>query len=357
MISSKKRKIFINGRFLSQEITGVQRYSHEVIKAIDRLIDENNNTISDLDFEILVPPNSINEKLKLDFVKVRQVGFLSGHIWEQFVLPFYARNNILFCPGNLSPVLSHIFWRKTVFTLHSLAYKYFSSAYSLAFKIFYNIVIPITLKKTKKILTVSNSEKDAIVKIYPFASEKIEVIPNGGISNDISPQEIKTSSEDYSDYKSYILFVGSLTKSKNPQLLIRALEELDSKELKIVFAGADNGTFSKLYLNIPAKIRNRIIFLGNVNKTAKLISLYKNAEFLVMPTLYESSGLPPIEAMACGCPVLVSDIPSLVERCGDAAVYFKRNNVQDLILKMNYLFNDEANKKIFVEKGKELSKK
>jgi glycosyltransferase involved in cell wall biosynthesis len=273
------------------------------------------------------------------------------------VLPFYARNNILFCPGNLSPVLSHIFWRKTVFTLHSLAYKYFSSSYSLAFKVFYNIVIPITVRLAKKIITVSNSEKEAISKIYPFASEKIEAIQNGGISGDISPQEIKSSSEDHSDYKPYILFVGSLTKSNNPQLLIRALEELDSNEIKIVFAGTDNSAFSKMNLHIPDKVKNRLFFLGNVNETIKIISLYQNAEFLVVPTLYEASSLPPIEAMACGCSVIASDIPSLVERCQDAAIYFKPNDVGDLALKMNFLVNDEENKKILVGIGKELSKK
>src|SRR5215831_14268938 len=118
-------KITINGRFLTQPITGVQRYGIEIIKALDILFQKRVLDPQDWEIEVLVPRKCTRLELNLQHIEIKAVGNFSGYFWEQFQLPFFSRKSVLFCMGNLAPLISLLSKRITVITVHDLSYKYF----------------------------------------------------------------------------------------------------------------------------------------------------------------------------------------------------------------------------------------
>jgi glycosyltransferase involved in cell wall biosynthesis len=120
----------------------------------------------------------------------------------------------------------------------------------------------------------------------------------------------------------YLLFVGSLTEGKNLQGAVDALSLLRSRyDVRLVVVGGVGRGLASGSIRIPESCSDRVEFLGQAEDVGRLVDLYRRAICLVFPSRYESSGLPPTEAMACGCPVVATDLPALRERCGDAALY------------------------------------
>jgi hypothetical protein len=128
-------RIYINGRFLQQPVTGVQRYAREFLKAWDALLETGEIDRRSVECHVLAPHGPI-AALKLQHMTLRQVGHLSGHFWEQLELPFQAKGGVLFSPGNVHPLLSP-FLGPGVVTIHDLAYRLSPKAYSAAFRLTY----------------------------------------------------------------------------------------------------------------------------------------------------------------------------------------------------------------------------
>lgn len=344
-------RIYINARFMSQPITGVQRYARELVRALDGLLERGEIDRATYSFEMLAPGNAAND-LELTYIPMRKVGFLSGHAWEQLELPLYTKGGVLFNPGNTAPLISLTLGQKTVTTVHSLAYLYFPQAYSTAFKRCYNVIIPQILRRGTAIITVSHSERDLIVKRYSFADDRLHVIHNGGGSAGFTSEISLAARENIDLSKSYILFVGSLSKGKNLQGVIDALSLLQTGcETYLRVVGAEGKSFRAAELNIPDGIKTQVEFLGQIDHPRKLVYLYQSALCLVFASFYESSGLPPIEAMSCGCPVIASDIPALRERCGDAALYCNPNDPADIAAKVQLIISDASLRESLRQKG------
>jgi len=350
-VLNKKEKFYINGRFLTQSISGVQRYAYEFIKTLDELICQNSSFMINYQFEILAP-KKLNPIYKLDFkhITLHRIGSFTGHIWEQFELPFYCRNGLLFCPGNTAPVVHLISTHRTIVTVHDLSFRYFPEAYSLPFKMVYKILTPVIFKFADLIITVSNSELSSIVKIYPESKEKIYAVHNGGL-----PERIKKNIEIIPAYKApkpYLLYVGALNPRKNPQGVISAFNIIQKYHaIDLIFVGASGKSFSQLNYEHSQKDKGDIIFLGQVDDINDLIRYYKGAICLIFPSFYESSGLPPIEAMVCSCPVIAADIPSLRERCNKAALYCNPENHEDIAQKIEEILTDTTLQTQFIQEG------
>ena len=305
--------IVINGRFLTQNITGVQRYARELMQAIDELLEGKSHVkvtvmsprLSD------APPTWRN-------ILLRQVGCLRGHAWEQLELPWFSRGRTLLCPGNTAPVLSLLGTQPVIVTVHDLSYKYFPDAYSPAFRLWYNFIIPLSLNRARAVITVSQSERQAIIAHYPLSASRLYAIPNGGLPAGLTVEPIGCPDP----HGDYILYVGSFSKRKNfPRMLEVACQLARERRFHFIFVGGTSKSLAFTAVNIPDDLSPYIKFVDAVNDSAALASYYRGASCLLFPSLYESSGLPPIEAMACGCPVIASDIPALKERCGEAALY------------------------------------
>jgi glycosyltransferase involved in cell wall biosynthesis len=314
--------VVINGRFLTQRITGVQRYARELVQALDSsLHDDPQLTIIVMSPKLSGPPPLLRN------IEVRQVGHLQGHAWEQFELPWYSRGRLIFCPGNTAPIVSLLAGQRVVVTVHDLSFKYFPDAYRPAFRLWYRLVIPLVLRRANAVITVSETERQAIIRQYPLVSTRLHAVANGGLPPSCMSNNITTDSQN----GDYVLYVGSLSKRKNfPRMLKVACLLAIKRKFHFVFVGDSSKSLVPSFFKIPDEISSRITFVGSVSDPAALSSYYRNAACFIFPSLYESSGLPPVEAMACGCPVIAADIPALRERCGDAAFYCDPNDINSI---------------------------
>jgi glycosyltransferase involved in cell wall biosynthesis len=324
----------INGRFLTQPVTGVQRYARELVGAIDTILDKT----AELQITVMSPRLSSPPPVWRN-IKLRQVGHLQGHAWEQLELPWYSRGKLLFCPGNTAPVISLLGSQPIVVTVHDLSYMYFPEVYRLAFRLWYGFIIPLALKRASRVITVSESERQKILANYPNAAGRLRAIVNGGL-----PTAFSTGIPDIDvQPDGYILYVGSLSKRKNIGRMLNVACQLARKRrFHFIFVGDVSKSLTNSFAQIPEDITSEINFVGPVDDPIRLVSYYRNAKCLMFPSLYESSGLPPIEAMACGCPVIVSDIPALRERCGDAAIYCDPHDVESITAAVERIMDDPA---------------
>jgi glycosyltransferase involved in cell wall biosynthesis len=337
-----KKDIFINARFLTQSITGVQRVSFEIVKSLDKLIESGIIDISHHSITLLTPKGVIN-KIHLKNLKIRCVGQLSGHLWEQIELPFYTRAGLLLSLGGTGPILK----RNQLVFMHDASVAAAPGGFSRNFRLWYKFLMPILGVVAKKIFTNSEFSKNEIVKHFRIAEKKIRVVYLGC-------NHIETLSEDAEILRTnalvknnYVLAVSSMNPNKNFSGLVKSLERLDCSNLDIVIAG---GTNSKVFAESTPLSLNRLKLVGFVDDAA-LKTLYANAACFVYPSFYEGFGLPPLEAMQCGCPVIVSNAASLPEICDDAAVYCDPYNPQDIADKIMQVVNNPETRNKLISKG------
>ncbi|RZT21377.1 glycosyltransferase family 4 protein [Fictibacillus sp. BK138] len=339
-------KIYINGRFLTQNTTGVQRVAQEIIKSLDcELLFYKGEPIS---FEILLPKNQ-TLKLELKNIKMKKVGHLTGHLWEQLELPFYCKKKLLINFCNTAPALK----KEQMVFIHDAAIFSKPEGYSLKFILWYRLLYLFVARFSYKIITVSNFSKGELVRYLPNLKKKISVIPIAANHIDKLKSDESILINNGLDKKDYLFAVSSMHPNKNFKLIINALEQMTSFKGQVVIAGSSNG---KVFSKEKYKKNNNIKFIGYVTDE-QLKALYKNAKAFIFPSLYEGFGLPPLEAMNMGCPVIVSNAASIPEVCGDAALYFNPNDFQELQNCFNLIYNDETLIKDLKRNGLRRSKK
>lgn len=264
-------------------------------------------------------------------------------IWTHLILPF-KQGDILFCPVNIAPIFvpSH---KKLVLTLHDVAFITQPKSYSTFFRLYYKLILPINLKRANKIITVSQSSKREIVKYYKNVEEKIEVIYLG-VDAMFKPLPIKK--------KKQMLYVGSFNERKNLVGVLQAYKFLDKSDYKLVIVGNIHSNFSlndeMRRLLQEAESDRSIVFLKGVNNQ-ELVELYNESEIFLFPSFYEGFGLPVLEAMACGTPVVCSDTTSLSEVGGDAVVYCDPYDVNDIKDKVKMLIDAKTQQQTMIKKG------
>jgi len=328
----------INGRFLLQNVTGVQRVGIEFLRALDELLGD--GLYPDLYVEVLVPAREeLVTELKLANIPLRPVGRLRGVAWEQVELSRHVRGATLLCLGNTAPA-ARLLRRKwpTYVMVHDLSYKYFPDAYSRGFRTLYQALMPVVLARSNHVFTVSKSEAASILEACPrfITAERLTVVQNGG-GEATTHQPVGLEKRNRG-----ALYVGSLTKRKNVDGLIAAAIELARHDdLDTVIVGGTGAIFDDEDRLLPADVTDRIQFLGQINDPDVLVELYRSASVFLFPSFYEASPLPPIEAMTHGLPVVSSDIPSLRERCGDAAVYCDPSLVSSIVGATRTLTQDD----------------
>lgn len=331
--------IYINARFLTQQITGVQRFASEISKKLKDFYGDK--------IRFVCPNNIINQELA-SYLEVEIIGKQTGHYWEQVELPIYLKSNgnpLLINLCNTAPLL---YW-KNVLTIHDIAFKVNPSWFDWKFSTWYNFMILTLVKSSKKVVTVSEFSKEELKKYYKIDSGKVIVVPNA-ISFDQ-----RVSKQGLAEKGNYILAVSSLDPRKNFVRLIRAFKKVQNEYVQLKIVGSSSKVFADDNLKELIESDNRVELTGYVDDD-ELIRLYHHAKLFVYPSLYEGFGIPPLEAMSLGCPTLVSDIGSLRETCRDGALFFNPFDDNDLYQKMTRLLNDEILSSRLVEKGSEVAK-
>lgn len=246
----------------------------------------------------------------------------------------------------------------TVATLHDINFKHFTQG---KLKNFYkNVMYKRTLRNSTVITTVSKFTKMDICKYYHGYENKIKVIYNGcSFDENFNEKAIKIMKDKYKIDSKYILTISHY-KHKNPQLVMIAFSSIKEKlnnEYKLVITGAKGNLKSELQkLALELNIKNQVIFIEYVDSEF-MKYIYHEASVLVFPSLFEGFGIPIIESMQMGCPVITSNCASIPEVAGDAAVILDVNEVEKwskYILKMLY---DNKFRNYYIKAGKERAKK
>ncbi len=314
-------RVAINGRFLTQPATGVQRYAYELVRAWDEMLGEGEIDPGRYAIELLAPRLESSAP-SLECIPVRQVGRLAGNLWEQIDLPWSARGHLLFDPCNIGPVIKP----GQAVTLHDASIFAVPDSYSLGFRSKYRLVLSILARTARVILTDSFFSKNELVRYCHVDQRRVQVVPLGCDHITRAQPDEGVFQKNKIGQKPFLLAVGSNAPHKNLGRLCQAVNLLRDSNLELVIAG---GTFTRVFQATGLAQSEKIKPLDYVSE-GELKALYQRATALVFPSLYEGFGLPPLEAMACGCPVMVARTAALPEVCGDAALYFNPESAQDL---------------------------
>lgn len=332
----------VNGRFLTQKATGVHRYAFEICNELHKM---------GVDFHVAVP-KEINPDYKFDF-KTVECGSLKTHLWEQISLPKYLKsigNPLLISFSGCGPLN----YENQIMTIHDVSHERYPQWFTKNYCRFYGFMMPRIGKKARAVLTVSEFSKKEIVETLGINPQKIYVI------NSNVPFHTKPSAEDIlnnkknDDSEKYILTVSSMDPRKNFIRLVEAFNNIEDKSIKLYIIGMQFKAFNTP--DLQKLIGNNIVLPGYIDDDA-LQDMYRNALFSIYPSLYEGFGLPPLESMTYGCPVIASDIPALREVSGDAVLYADPYDVDDLTKKMDLLAKDADLRHSLVVKGLEQIKK
>lgn len=308
--------IVVNARFLTQSVTGVQRYAIEISRELKKVYHVN---------IVFVCPRNIMHQEIADKLDAKIIGKHTGHLWEQLDLPLYLKRHgtsLLLCLCNMAP----LFYKNKIVTIHDVAYEVYPQTFNKLFLYTYRFMIPRIIKSAKKVITVSEFSKSEIVKYYGTDSQKIVVVYNA-VSSDFHKVEDKQMQNN-----KYILAVSSLNYRKNFIAVLEAFKifQKGNNDVSLYIIGdLKNANFASIDTE-QYKEGQRVRFLGRVSDE-DLMRYYSNAAAFVYPSIYEGFGIPPLEAQKCGCPVLVSDIPPLHEVVNDSAIYCNPYDVNDIV--------------------------
>lgn len=331
----------INGRFLTQPVTGVQRYAREIVLALDAHLADAHPLARDLNIELLAPLGSTPPPLRA--IKTRAVGGQAGHGWEQAVLPRYTRGGLLsLC--NTGPVLT----RKQIVCIHDANTRECPASYSRAFRALYRTLLPALGVTARKIATVSQHSADQLVA-YGIAKRRKIIVAPDGYEHALRWTPKHSAATRAAAGPGTIVLIGSLAPHKNVQLIVGIADRLAAKGMKVAMAGlADSRVFAA---SQPAAASSNIVWLGRLSDD-ELAALLEDSLCLAFPSLAEGFGLPVVEAMALGCPVVVSNRASLPEICGDAALYASPADPDAWLDSFARLHDDAALRQELVLRGK-----
>jgi len=346
-------RIGIDARMYGKNVSGIGTYVKNITDQIFELDKDNDYYIFLLEpnFSEFKIPNSRVHKVKVDsywYSYAEQTKFLKAINKQKLDLMHFPHFNApIFYSG------------KRIHTIHDITPKFFPGHKQKSWyrKKAYQMTIRASLKKSAKIITISQNTKTDLMKHFNTAADKIEVTYLG-IEDQFKKVEnyakIKELKDKYGITKPYLFFISAWRNHKNFQGLIKAFETLKN-QYKLDYQLVLGGKEDPHYPNIRQEINNSdykedIITLGFVPDN-ELPLFYNSADIFVLPSFYEGFGIIGLEAMACGTPVVSSNSTSLPEILGDAAIYFEPNDVLEMASKINNLINNQKLKEELINKG------
>ena len=324
-------KIAINASILDDRVSGLGVYTINVISRLANIIDAG-LSIYTPNPKALGVINGVNICSIPAIVqpKYGKVAGIARFVWNQIVFPaLVAKRDLVYCTTHHG-----ILWGsgKQVITVHDLLPIKFPDQHRLQTAYFKHI-LPILIKKSVAIITISENTKRDLYEHYGLPRDKVHVVYNG-IDHDrffIQKESTIVRLKEKYALSNYLLIVGASRPHKNVGAALRAFHKAQTRiqNTQLVIVGGRKEYTDELKRAVKEFDIKRVRFLKYV-PTPELPALYAAATALVYPSLYEGFGLPPLEAMACGCPVIVSNTSSLPEVCGNAACYIDPKNEDEM---------------------------
>jgi len=348
------KKIAINGTMLSENPSGIGIYGINIINGLNDYFKK-----KEINLSVFSPSSfGLSKEIKIipvpHIIKSRQyklVAALFRFFWNQ-ISYFKLKGNfdLVFC----ITAQGNFFLKNQVMVVHDLLSLKMKGLTRFQ-RVYFRYFLPSLLKKTRNIITVSEATKLDIISYLGVDENKIHVVPCG-YNNELYYPDFNYNPLLIEKYglKNYFLAVGPSYPHKNFERLIQAYSELDKNKrdqnpLVIVGGIADYiETLKKFILDLDADLN--IVFLGYIPLN-ELPVFYRNAQALIFPSLFEGFGLPPLEAMASGCPVICSGTSSMPEVCGNAAIYFDPFNYLEIKDGLNKILDDKVYREGLIEKG------
>lgn len=350
-------RAFVSGR------TGTENYSYQLLKNLAG-IDTKNQYI------VYVRPGSVDQYIgvsvdqkKLDWPENFEFKVINWpRLWTQAGLAsqtFKDKLDVLFVPAHTIPIIKRP-GLKTVVTVHDLGSEYLPGMHQLKQRLYLGYMQRRQLKSATKIIAVSKATKDDLVKRIGLPSEKIEVVYEGydkelfkPVKNDLLVNSLKSLDLVSGEY---FLFVGTIQPRKNIYRLITAYDSYYGpfkKAPKLVLVGSKGWLSDDIYKLVKTLgLEDRVKFLGRVDDE-KLPALYSGAIALTFPSLFEGFGLPILEAQACGCPVITSNLSSMPEVAGKGAILVDPYSVNEIAAALRMVTSDKVKVTSLVRDGYE----
>ncbi len=324
-------RVLLNGRFLDRPMSGVTRFAIETVKALDEMVAEGDGIASRFDFELIVPARARID-LPLRAIPHRRVGGRGGLFWEHVRLGRSADADAwLVSLCNSAPL-----WRRRqLVVIHDVATVRVPQSYRLAFRAWYALMIPHLYRRADAVLTVSDFSRRELAALYG-PRDDVSVIQEGTEHMCRVVADDRVLRARGLDRRPYFLVVGSPARHKNLEVVVKAIGLLHDETVVLAVAGrSDPRVFSSYAYGSGPHIE----LLGEVTDS-ELKALYQHASAFVFPSRYEGYGLPPTEAMACGCPVIASDQEAVASTVSDASLRFPVEDEQALAGQMRRILAD-----------------
>ena len=314
--------IVINGRAtIRAQIGGVERLAREMAVRLPRLRPER--------YQVIRPRPRLAHRV--------------GHVWEQAVLPLQAAGSaLLYSPANLAPLACS----RNVVVIHDAAALRFPDAYSRSYVAYQRAMLPALARRARLLITVSEFSRGELVEVLGADPARIEVVPEGVDERfgTATAADVAVVAARYQLERPYVLALGTVSARKNLSVLDRAARALAENGIELVAAGSGRG-----YLRGAAASMRRLGYVADRD----LPALYAGARALAMPSRYEGFGLPCLEAMACGTPVVASRCTALPETVGDAGLLVAADDGQAFADALRAAASEEYLRARLVQAGRE----
>ncbi|MFC7474827.1 glycosyltransferase family 4 protein [Dankookia sp. GCM10030260] len=319
----------INGRFLSQRVTGVQRFATEICRELDALAGDHRLADTRLLRPAGGPPSPFRN------LREEASTLLRGQAWEQAELPLRARGSTLVNLGNTAPLAAG---RRQVVVIHDAGAFDTPDSYSTAFRAWYRALHLALPRVGARIVTVSEFSRGRIAHHLKLDPARIAVMPEGAEHILRAPAATAVLDRHGLMPGRYALVVGNPAAHKNLAALGECAALLGRHGSVLAVAGAADPA---VFRQGGGAAGHAVRTLGRVSD-AELRALYESALGLLFPSRYEGFGLPPLEAMACGCPVIAAAAGAVPEVCGEAALWFDHDGQRRLPTMLARLLEEEG---------------
>lgn len=343
---------------LNRPLTGIGNYVYNLINELSKIDKEDIYLINYEKNNLFPELNKII--IKNPFEKFPKKPFYFWHLYLNYYLNKKKLDlDIIHSPENAS-LFVKLTNQKKIITVYDVISLYFPKTFTKITVFRYKLLFSKTIKTSDKIITVSHHTKQDIMKYFKIPEDKIKVIYEAANGNykPLKEDEVNKIRQKYNLNYPFILYVGTLEPRKNIPTLLKAYYKLKKQGIKhkLVITGKRGWKYKSIFETIEKlNLQKDVIFTGYV-PDEDLPGLYNAADLFVYPSLYEGFGLPPLEAMACGTPVITSNTSSLPEVVGDAGIMVNPYNVDELANAMYEVLTNDGLREELSKKGLERAK-